>query len=126
MTLVEHPARIECGTALAVTLFGPSYRRAAIMQALLAAIAFLASIGAWVSASSSAWLLGGILIVTVVPFTLIAILPTNKKLLDPLLDRNSDVSLRLLKKWGRLHAIRTLVGTLAFVVLLLSQAVSSD
>ena len=96
------------------------------MQALLAAIAFLASIGAWVSASSSAWLLGGILIVTVVPFTLIAILPTNKKLLDPLLDRNSDVSLRLLKKWGRLHAIRTLVGTLAFVVLLLSQAVSSD
>jgi len=126
VTLVEHPARIECGTALAVTLFGPSYRRAAIMQALLAAIAFLASIGAWVSASSSAWLLGGILIVTVVPFTLIAILPTNKKLLDPLLDRNSDVSLRLLKKWGRLHAIRTLVGTLAFVVLLLSQAVSSD
>jgi hypothetical protein len=37
ITLVEHPARLECGTDLAVTEFGPSYRRAAIMQASLAA-----------------------------------------------------------------------------------------
>jgi hypothetical protein len=28
VTLVEHPARLECGTELAVTEFGPSYRRA--------------------------------------------------------------------------------------------------
>ena len=32
ITLVEHPARLECGTELAVTEFGPSYRRATLMH----------------------------------------------------------------------------------------------
>ena len=30
INLVEHPARMECGTRLAATEFGPSYRRAAL------------------------------------------------------------------------------------------------
>ena len=33
ITFVEHPARLECGTELAATEFGPSYRRATLMQA---------------------------------------------------------------------------------------------
>lgn len=41
INLVEHPARIECGTVLAVTEFAPSYRRSAIMRGVLAALAFL-------------------------------------------------------------------------------------
>jgi hypothetical protein len=32
---------------------------------------------------STTWLAGALLIFAVIPFTLIAILPTNKKLLDP-------------------------------------------
>jgi hypothetical protein len=47
VSFVEHPARMECGPALAATEFGPSYRRAAVMQASLAAIAFVAAVGAW-------------------------------------------------------------------------------
>jgi len=27
VSLVEHPARLECGPALAIAEFGPSYRR---------------------------------------------------------------------------------------------------
>ncbi|HWP91979.1 MAG TPA: hypothetical protein VNN20_07270 [Thermodesulfobacteriota bacterium] len=29
INLVEHPARMECETELATTVFGPSYKRAA-------------------------------------------------------------------------------------------------
>lgn len=47
LTLVEHPARLECGPALALTEFRPSYRRAAILQASLAAVGCLAAVGAW-------------------------------------------------------------------------------
>jgi hypothetical protein len=36
INVAEHPARLECGVALAATVFGPSYRRAAVMQASLA------------------------------------------------------------------------------------------
>ncbi len=47
VTLVEHPARLECGPAVALAEFRPSYRRAAAMQASLAAIGLLAAVGAW-------------------------------------------------------------------------------
>lgn len=44
ISLVEHPARMSCGSTLAITEFAPSYKRAAIMQAFLAAISFLSAV----------------------------------------------------------------------------------
>ena len=41
VTFVEHPARMQCGIRLAATEFAPSYKRATLMQAPLAAIGFL-------------------------------------------------------------------------------------
>jgi hypothetical protein len=49
ITLVEHPAQMECTTELAATEFRPSYRRAAVMQASLAALGFVCSIAAWLA-----------------------------------------------------------------------------
>ena len=46
VNLVEHPARMACGTLLAATEFAPSYKRAAIMQGSLAASGFIASVAA--------------------------------------------------------------------------------
>jgi hypothetical protein len=46
INVAEHPARMECGTAVAATVFGPSYRRAAVMQAVLALVATAGAIGA--------------------------------------------------------------------------------
>jgi hypothetical protein len=122
INLVEHPARMECGTALAAAEFGPSYRRATVMQASLAVGAFLTGTWAWWLRAGPEWLVAGILIGSVVPFTLIAILPTNKKLLDPLLDPNSELARTLLKKWGRLHAVRTVLSVLALVIFLAGMA----
>ena len=117
ITLVEHPARLECGTALAATEFGPSYRRATIMQASLAAVGFLAALAAWAQGAGPAVLLGGILLGLVIPFTLIVILPTNKRLLDPTLERGSPEAASLLERWGRLHAVRSVASGVAFGVL---------
>ena len=122
ISLVEHPARMECGTAVAAAEFGPSYRRATIMQASLAICAFVTAASAWWLTSRLIWLVGGIFIGAVVPFTLIAILPTNRKLLDRARDNTSDSTLRLLTKWGRLHAVRTGLSLTALIVLLLATA----
>ncbi len=116
VSLVEHPARIECGTLLAITQFGPSYRRGTVMQVVLAVASFGAAVGAWLVTSILTWLLGGILILAVIPFTLVAIFPTNKKLLDPSLDRNSEAARELLNRWGRLHWVRTVTSLAAFLV----------
>jgi hypothetical protein len=120
INLVEHPARMECGTQLAATVFGPSYRRAAMMQVILALSATVGGGGAWYLGAPVAWLVGAVVIFAVVPFTLIAILPTNKKLLDPALDRGSPEGHRLLMNWGRLHAVRSVLSLLASVIFLSS------
>ena len=118
INLVEHPARMSCGTALAVAEFAPSYKRATVMQVLLALISFLSSLTAWLMDPSIYWLIGGILIVTVIPFTVIAILPTNKQLLSSSLDKNSEYAQQLLNHWGKLHSIRSLLSLLSLLIFL--------
>ncbi len=41
INLVEHPARMVCGTEIAIRQWAPSYKRATWMQAPLAIVGFL-------------------------------------------------------------------------------------
>jgi hypothetical protein len=116
INLVEHPARMECGTVLAATEFRPSYVRATRMQASLAIVSCLSALGVWWMNRDIAWLAGAILIGAVAPFTLIVMLPTNKKLIDPSLDRTSETARQLLVLWARLHAVRTVCSLMALLV----------
>ena len=118
INLVEHPARMQCGVEIAAAEFAPSYRRATVMQATCAAFGLLSSIAAWLSGATFSWLVGGVLLGSVIPFTLIAILPTNKRLLSPTLDRRSAEAERLLTRWGRLHAVRSVLSGLALLLFL--------
>jgi len=116
VNLVEHPARMQCGTVLAIKEFAPSYHRGAIMQATLAAIGFLSATAAWLKGSPVWWLIGGGALLVAIVFTLVVIFPTNKELLDSSLDKNSEMALKLLIRWGRLHAVRSLLGLISFVI----------
>jgi hypothetical protein len=120
VNLAEHPARMECGTQLAATEFGPSYRRAAVMQIILALAAAIAGISAWFLGAPRLWFVGAVLIFAVIPFTLLVIMPTNKKLLDPGLDHASEMTHQLLKDWGKLHAVRSILALGASVAFLSS------
>lgn len=119
---VEHPARLACGTAVAIRQFAPSYRRATILQASLAVVGFLAAVAAWWRTDQWTLLVGGFLLGAVVPFTLVVIFPTNQRLLSPDLDHESAEASALLRRWGQLHAVRSLLGGLAFILLLVGVA----
>src|SRR5439155_4133223 len=86
VNLLEHPARLETGISAAVKQWRPSYRRATVMQASLAIVGLLAALGAWAQGRGTPVLVGGLLLGSVVPFTLIVIFPTNRGLADPNLD----------------------------------------
>jgi hypothetical protein len=64
------------------------------------------------------WVVAGVLQVLVLPFTLFVILPTNKLLLSPTLDRRSVEAERLLARWGKLHAVRSVLSGLALLLFL--------
>jgi uncharacterized membrane protein len=119
INVVEHPARLETGTAAAVKQFRPSYRRASVMQASLAIAGLLAALGAWAQGRGTPVLVGGLLLGSVVPFTLIFIFPTNRGLADPTLDDSSSTAAALLTKWNRLHAARSGAALLALLFFLL-------
>lgn len=119
INLVEHPARMSCPIEWAVIQWRKSYKRATIMQAPLAIAGFIFTVCAWFTGSSMLELMGGFLLFLVVPYTLIAILPTNKRLEDEKLDKNSKEAHLLLNKWAKLHAVRSLLSAIAFIILLI-------
>ncbi len=113
--LAEQPARKKIDIAAALTEWRPSYKRAAVVQPLLAAVGFLSALAAWLMGSSIWWLVGGVLLVAVIPYTLIVVFPTNDKLLDPAIDKNPDLARQLLIRWGRLHTARSIMSLAAFL-----------
>jgi uncharacterized membrane protein len=118
INLVEHPARMETGIRPALTEFAPSYKRATVTQVSLAAAGFLSALAAWRSRSDAGWLIGGGLLVASIPFTALVILPTNKKLLDPATADDLDLAEELLTRWGRLHAVRSVLSLASLLIFL--------
>jgi uncharacterized membrane protein len=102
----------------ALTEWRPSYKRGTALQAPLATIGSILGFISWWLEKDSAWLIGGFCLFVLIPFTLIVILPTNKILEDDKLDSSSAHAEQLLRRWGRLHAVRTGVSLLAFVIFL--------
>ena len=120
INVVEHPARMSLGTAAALAEWKPSYRRATLMQAPLAIAGLLTALGAWAIGGGRAWLVGGLILGAVVPFTLLVIFATNEQLqrLDPTAEGDMDRAHVLLQRWNRLHAVRSLLSFIALVTFL--------
>jgi hypothetical protein len=116
INLVEHPARMGCDTKTAATVWAPSYKKATVMQASLAIVGFLAGVAVWFFGGGVMWLVGALFIGAVVPFTFIAIMPTNHQLLASGRDLSSSETRSLLEKWGKLHGVRSALSFVAAVV----------
>jgi hypothetical protein len=113
INVAEHPARMGLETRIAVQQWAPSYKRATWLQAPLALVSFLSGAVAWVFGAGRGWLVAAALIGVVIPFTLISIMPTNHKLLEPGRDLDSAETRMLLQRWGNLHAVRTTLSVAA-------------
>jgi uncharacterized membrane protein len=110
---------MQAGTRVALAEFAPSYHRATVTQVSLASLGFLSALVAWRLRSDPRWLLGGGLLVSVILFTALAILPTNKQFLDPATANDPDLAERLLNRWGRLHVVRSVLSLAALLLFLL-------
>jgi hypothetical protein len=117
IAVAEHPARLAGETGAALAQWRPSYRRAAVMQVALAGAGVGSAIAAYAAGRGVAVLVGGLALATVVPFTLIVIMGTNKQLQDMRRDGNTPGTRHLLEQWGRLHWIRTAISLVALVIL---------
>lgn len=117
-SFVEHPARLACSTNVAATQFVPSYRRAAIMQASLATIGSISStVAFWGGDRDPKWIVAAALMFGILPYTLLIMMPINKRLLDPKIDRESTDTKSLLETWGVRHLFRSVASLLALIAI---------
>jgi hypothetical protein len=117
VNIAEQPARLKLDDSALLTEWKPSYKRGFAMQAPLALAGTLCGLAAWLDRENSGFLLGAILMLANWPWTLIAIRPTNNKLMamDP--TQQNPGARALIQRWGMLHAMRSALGvaaTLAF------------
>jgi hypothetical protein len=117
VSLVEHPARMSCDVSVALAEFRPSYKRAAVMQVILALGGAVAAIAAFYFGNGVSSLVAGIVLATAIPWTLIVIMPITRQLMDETRTSETPDTDVLLKKWGRLHNVRTVAGLLALAIL---------
>jgi Domain of unknown function (DUF1772) len=118
VSVVEQPARLTLDDRALLTEWKPSYKRGFAMQAPLAIIGFLLGVGAWWQTADWLWLLGAIALVANWPYTLLAIMPTNQKLMDMEPAKAGPEARSLIERWATLHAGRTALGALATLLCL--------
>jgi hypothetical protein len=116
INVAEHPSRMTLDTRAAVAQWAPSYQRATLLQAPLALLSLLCGVVAWLLGAPIGWLVAALIIGSVVPFTFIVVMPTNRQLLDFNRDTASAETRSLLQKWNRLHAVRTVLSLIAAIV----------
>jgi hypothetical protein len=118
INVAEQPARLMLDNRSLLAEWQPSYKRGLNMQAPIAIIGFLLGLAAWWLTGNWRWLLGAILMVANWPYTLLVIMPTNKRLMVQQPEKADTESRRLIERWGGLHAGRSALGVLATLVFL--------
>jgi hypothetical protein len=118
ITVAEQPARLLLDDRSLLAQWKPSYRRAAKMQGGLVVLSgVLGLLAAW-QTNDWRWIVGAALMLANGPYTLLGILPTNKLLNGIAIEHADSKSRAMIKTWGRMHLVRTMLGiaaTLAYL-----------
>jgi hypothetical protein len=118
VSVAEQPARLGLDDRALLAEWKPAYARGTAMQAPLAIVGFVLGVIAASAAMDWRWLAGAFVLLANWPFTLIIILPTNKRLLEIKPQDAGPESREFIEKWGRLHAVRSGLGATATVLFL--------
>jgi hypothetical protein len=113
VSVAEQPARLELEDRALLAQWKPSYAHGALMQASLALVSTVFGLLAFWMTRDWRWLVGALLILANWPYTLVVILPINKRLNATPLEAASAQTRDMIKTWGSLHAGRSALGLAA-------------
>jgi anthrone oxygenase-like protein len=120
VNFAEQPARLGLKDRPLLVEWKAAYQRGFVMQASLAMAGFVLGAIAWWQTGMPAFLIGALLMLAPWPWTLLAIMPTNKVLMATDPAKAGAETRALIVKWNRLHLVRTVLGALATLTFLLA------
>jgi hypothetical protein len=118
INIVEQPARLQLDNRSLLAEWKPAYNQGCIMQASLAIVGGLFGLVAFLSTLDWRWLLGALVLLANWPYTIIVIMPTNRRLMDTSPEDATAETRRVLGRWGALHAGRSALGLFATLIFL--------
>jgi hypothetical protein len=118
INVVEQPARLLLDDGALLTQWKTAYKRGFALQAPLAVIGSVAAVFAWRETREWFWILGAVVLIANWPYTLLGIMPTNRRLTATDSANAGPATRALIEHWARLHAVRTGLGLVAAMIFL--------
>ena len=118
INIAEQPARLQLDDHSLLAEWKPAYERGYMMQASLVIVGGVLGLASFLSTFDWRWLLGAVVLLANWPYTIIVIMPTNRRLTETPLDAATVETRRMIRRWGILHAGRSALGFAATLIFL--------
>jgi hypothetical protein len=121
INMAEQPARLQLDNRSLLAEWKPAYKCGYVMQASLAIVGGLSGLVAFLSTPDWRWLLGVVVLLANWPYTIIMIMPINRRIMDTPLEAATAETRLMIERWGALRAVRGALGLSATLIFLWAQ-----
>lgn len=119
-TVIIHPILVTVKKTIAITVFKPFFDKTHVLVLILSIFITILALVYSIFTGNLWWVGVSLFLHLNGPYTLLFMMPINKRLMDTNVDPRSEKISEDLKKWGRMHLVRTILNGiifLAFVIL---------
>src|SRR5215472_3546045 len=117
INIAEQPARLQLDDSSLLVEWKLAYRRGYMMQASLAIVGGFFGVVAFFSTSEWGWLLGAVVLLINWLYTIVVMMPVNRRLMNTLPGAATAETRRMIGRWG---AGRSALGLAAALIFLLA------
>ena len=121
INIAEQPACLQLDDRSLLAEWKPAYKRGYMMQASLVVIDGVLGLGAFLGTLDWRWLLGALILLANWSYTILVIMPTNRRLMETSLEAPTIETRQMVRKWGFLHSGRSALGLAATLIFLWAQ-----
>jgi hypothetical protein len=121
INIAEQPARLQLDDRSLLAEWKTAYKRGYMMQASLVVVGGILGLGGFLGTLDWRWLLGALILLANWPYTILVIMPTNRRLMETSLEAPTIDTRQMVRKWGFLHAGRSALGLAATLIFLWAQ-----
>lgn len=118
-SVVVHPLLLKVKREAALEVFRPFFHKTHRVQIIFSILVTVFAIIITILSGVWWWVIGMIIMHLNGPFTMIKLMPVNNRLLADDIDPKADQTGKDLEVWGKLHAVRTIINGLVFILFII-------